>query len=572
MSFYSDASLVLIPSGYKDQKVYSAVPTDGSGDLVFSRASSATRVASNGLIEKVRTNLILQSNQFDTTWTQPNTTVTSGQADPDGGTNAWLVTETTDGGSLRQSVTASGSLTFSMTLKANTGTTSATLFCTDASQNAAFDLSAGTFSESGATAKMVSLGNGWWRCSISFTASGASTLILFPSSGVVVGSTFAYEAQLETGDVATDYIATTSAAVSVGPVSGLPRLDYLNSTCPRLLLEPQRTNALTYSEQIENAVYTKTNTTITANATTSPDGYTNADALLESAVTSTHQLWQRPSITSGQVYTFSAFVKTNGRRRVQLQSFDNASIYAAAIYDVVSGTVVATNATASIQNYGSGWYRLILTATSPSTATGYAVLNLATDSFSSATSQDSYAGDTSKGVYVYGYQMEAGAYATSYIPTLGTSVTRVADAASKTGISSLIGQTEGVLYLEIKLRNLRMSDSYIFIRNAGTTEYIGLRVYSNGYRLEAYAAGAVQASVNFVSDSQENLKIAMAYKLNDFAFYVNGALIGVDTSGIVPTCSVLDLSLGGSTNSYTINQALLFKTRLTNAQLAELTA
>jgi hypothetical protein len=64
----------------------------------------------------------------------------------------------------------------------------------------------------------------------------------------------------------------------------------------------------------------------------------------------------------------------------------------------------------------------------------------------------------------------------------------------------------------------------------------------------------------------------MAYKLNDFAFYVNGALVGVDTSGIVPTCSVLDLSLGGSTNSYTINQALLFKTRLTNESLASLTS
>ena len=69
MSYFDDASLVMIPSGYKDQKVYSVKPIDGSGDLTFSRASNATRVNSSGLVEKVRTNLLLQSNSFDTTWT-----------------------------------------------------------------------------------------------------------------------------------------------------------------------------------------------------------------------------------------------------------------------------------------------------------------------------------------------------------------------------------------------------------------------------------------------------------------------------------------------------------------------
>ena len=93
MSYFDDASLVLIPSGYKNQKIYSVKPTDGTGDLTFTRASDATRVASNGLIEKVRTNLVLQSQTFDNaSWTKTTdgqVTITANAAvAPDGTTTA----------------------------------------------------------------------------------------------------------------------------------------------------------------------------------------------------------------------------------------------------------------------------------------------------------------------------------------------------------------------------------------------------------------------------------------------------------------------------------------------------
>ncbi len=96
MSYFDDASLVMIPSGYKDQKVYSVKPLDGSGDLTFSRASSATRVASNGYIEKVRTNIVLQSQNFTTTWNQnasPTITANTTVA-PDGTTTADTIAAT----------------------------------------------------------------------------------------------------------------------------------------------------------------------------------------------------------------------------------------------------------------------------------------------------------------------------------------------------------------------------------------------------------------------------------------------------------------------------------------------
>jgi hypothetical protein len=91
MSAYTDASLIMVPSGYKDGKLYSAKPTNGDGDFTFSRGSNlaATRVNSDGLIEKGRENLLLQSNQFDTTWLTIRSSVSSGATDPFGGSNAW---------------------------------------------------------------------------------------------------------------------------------------------------------------------------------------------------------------------------------------------------------------------------------------------------------------------------------------------------------------------------------------------------------------------------------------------------------------------------------------------------
>jgi type 1 fimbria pilin len=90
MSTYDDASLIYYPSGYKEDKIYSLKPTDGSGDLTFTRASSATRVNSDGLIESPRTNLVLYSEEFDNAyWTKTNVTITANATTaPDGNLTA----------------------------------------------------------------------------------------------------------------------------------------------------------------------------------------------------------------------------------------------------------------------------------------------------------------------------------------------------------------------------------------------------------------------------------------------------------------------------------------------------
>jgi hypothetical protein len=163
---------------------------------------------------------------------------------------------------------------------------------------------------------------------------------------------------------------------------------------------------------------------------------------------------------------------------------------------------------------------------------------------------------------------------TSYIPTLGASVTRVADAASKTGISSLIGQTEGTLFLDANISNFSQARRGIVLYS-DVNNYISLGITSgNLLQFLVFESGAIRANFT-IANPQGNVKMALAYKANDFAAYLNGTLVGTDTSGSVPATSEFYLGADASgVNQLAggINQALLFKTRLTNAALAELSA
>jgi len=254
MSFYNKSSLLTIPTAYKQGKLYSVKPDDGSGDFNFTRSTSATRVNEAGLIEKARENLLLQSNQFDTTW-QPIgvITATGGQAGYDGSNDAWLLEK--DANSYRridQPVTSSGVVTFSLYAKAGT-LSELNLRVSGSGDRAEFNLLTGTIGIiAGAyiDAKMESVGNGWYRCSITRDESITSVQIYVDWAQTIAGNIYIQDAQLEQGLVATDYIETTTSTVSTGIVENVPRIDYSSGT-PALLLEPQRTNLIKYSEIFE---------------------------------------------------------------------------------------------------------------------------------------------------------------------------------------------------------------------------------------------------------------------------------------------------------------------------------
>jgi hypothetical protein len=170
MSFFEDASLVLIPSAQKTSKVYSVKPTDGTGDLTFTRSNdTATRVGPDGLIEKVRTNLLLQSNTFSTTWTNNNSTETSGQTGYDGTNNAWFLTAaSTSSAYIEQSIVFTGLSIYSIYLKKGTSDFAALTIEGINGGFSYFNLNTGALgSATGVTASIQSIGNGWYRCSIS---------------------------------------------------------------------------------------------------------------------------------------------------------------------------------------------------------------------------------------------------------------------------------------------------------------------------------------------------------------------------------------------------------------------
>jgi hypothetical protein len=213
-----------------------------------------------------------------------------------------------------------------------------------------------------------------------------------------------------------------------------PRIDFLNDSNGALLLEPQRSNLALYSNDLSNAAWDKSYSTITSNAAISPDGTTNANKVVETTDTGLHRAGQGAiAVTSGQVYTFSFYAKAAERNELELQRintsgtvFNNISVTTA---DLILGTLsVGLNVTSSsINSVGDGWYRISLSLTAIATGSGGLNIGMQKDG------NVSYLGDGTSGVYIYGFQAEQGSYATSYIPTQGATATRVAEVCTGAG-------------------------------------------------------------------------------------------------------------------------------------------
>ena len=530
MSFYDDASLIVYPSGYKEDKIYSLKPTNGTGDLNFSRASSATRVNEQGLIE---TPSIIGSEEVtngdfatDTDWTKEGSwAISSGMATvTGGGANPALI---------QSPIGTVGNIhIISFEVKANTlvGT------------GEVFDLPYVTPYTSFTVAQL--------------------TVGVHTFQGTIISAN-AFRLRL--------LAAATAGSLSIDNVSvkevitsNIPRIDYTNG-CGSLLLEKQSTNLITYSESFDNAAWVKQTATITANAAISPDGTTNADLY-----TTSTDLYDfvRHSITyiSGTSYTISVFVKQGTSSEISVflpsQAFGSNQ---AVIFDVSDGTYTITSGSPSvtIEDYGNGWYRCAVSATATITATRN-------------TGFSSVASGAVTTLYLYGAQVEGSSYPTSYIiSNSGTSTTRIADAASKTGISSLIGQTEGTIFINFDKDYAEVSERYLAIGD-GTTSNRIMIIGGTGGSIRGFISngGAIQFD-NSTGSAVGNHKIALAYAANDIAFYVDGVQIALDTSATIP--AVGNFYLGTHEAGFTerlngsANQAILFKTRLDNDELADLT-
>jgi len=596
MSLLNQASLIQIPSGYKDGTLYSAKPINGDGDLDFTRSNdTATRVNSDGLIEKVRTNLLLQSNSFDTTWVNVTTSETGGQSGYDGSSNAWIITLT--GGTATKLITQTTSTlsgVYTASFYAKQGTHSIVQIGTSNQSNifVCFDLSdgsVGSLSSNAINAKATSLGNGWYRIEVAFLGTNANGISISGVDSISstrfqatssTGNFYIQDAQLETGDIATDYIPTTSAAVSVGMTANVPRLDYTGGGCGKLLLEPQRTNVCLWSEQINNAGWGLTNSpTITTNIATAPDGYEGADGIQDTTGGTFKRIRQSTSVSANSTNTASVFVKKETIQTnfggLALTYTGGTAKFAYAIINPVDGTIVVSSdsvigaTSTKAEDYGN-WWRFSLTATDNGGNTNLEIAYYATLS-TNGTSTGVGAGSVRT---IWGFQLEIGAtYATSYIPTLAAAVTRGADVCNKTGIGALIGGTSGTVFFDIKTNPVLSSSNYkqfcYYFDSASAQSYMYLG--STNLITTNLNWGSLSGATPFVANTR--YKIALVFAPNDFALYVNGVSVATASSG-TPKDNV-NISIGQLTGSemceFVFNQYTHFPSRLTNDELADLT-
>jgi len=404
MSTYDDASLIYYPSGYKASKAYSLKPTDGSGDLDFTRASTATRVNESGLIEEVAANV--------------------------------------------------------------------------------------------------------------------------------------------------------------------PRLNTpLSGGCSSLLLEPQRTNTLLNSEDLNS--WLKLDTSVTSNSTTSPDGTTNADTLTATGAGSlSHLVYQNLAFVSGSSYTLSVFAKANTSNYIQLVFAGNLIANSYANFDLSSGTITASAfVTAKIENYGSGWYRCSISATSAASTTNSQIIYLINSPTASRGQSFVQSGES---VYLWGGSFENGSFPTSYIPTTSTAVTRVVDGLSVSSLFSkgIVG-VNGSLFVDINTLNLSgltftmwntlsQRSGVIRFTSASNTFYIGL--------LEG-GSGSTQISLGSLPP---RAKLLFRKNGNTYTLFYNGVKASTDMTAPAQTWDKLEVESGFSPNM-TVNSVILFNSALSDTDAIALT-
>jgi phage-related protein len=419
-SYYNSAGLVTL-AGVNEAR-YNYDPTN-------------LAAGSSLLVEEQRTNLLTYSENFNNSvWVRfgtctvsPNTTTA-----PDGTLTADAISIPSSSGIYQQqSSVTTGIVTASIWLKGSVAGSTIKLI---SNTNLSDPIN-----------QTVTLSTSWQRVAVTRTLSAGTTLNNLQLDTLSAGTVYAWGAQLEQGAFATSYIPsadTFTSRASTGTFIGSNGLIQSAATnvvrynynpvnlalSPKLLLEPAATNLLTYSEQFDNAAWTKYNSAITANATTAPDGTLTADKLVENNTTNIHHVYTGTTITSAAI-TFSVYVKAAERTEFNINSYEGITPSNPFISKFNLSTLTATKqnastADATITAVGNGWYRCsVTTITAPLVATSFYIVL-------SNGSTTNYAGDGTSGIYIWGAQLETGNTATSYIPTISTQVTRAVDVSS----------------------------------------------------------------------------------------------------------------------------------------------
>ncbi len=366
--------------------------------------------------------------------------------------------------------------------------------------------------------------------------------------------------------------------------SGSPRFDYdpTTLTAKGLLLEENRTNSLLRSEEIENAAWGKSNSTISANVTTAPDGFVTADKLIENNdVNLSHNIGQSAGAAGNTYYTGSFYVKAAERSRIVVWFRGGSSANRTQVgFDLTgSGSVFAigtvgnfTNGTAKIASIPGGWYKCSVTA---QTGAGEAAIRTniqLLNTTSGVSINANYNGDGVSGAYVWGIQSEQGTFATSYIKTTTASVTRQADSLSiPTG--SWYNSSAGTFMNDVSWTSSSGTSYPMFFRVDDTTNNERWNAYYNqgvnSLGIDGYTGAVSQGFSSAASSTSGTAKIASAQSSNSTNFAFNGTLKTLDTSWTPPT--VTRLILDGSNAQKWHSLVKYYPLRAIDAQLPLLT-
>jgi hypothetical protein len=575
--------------------------------VTFSRASNATLVDSTGKLTYAPNNLVLRSEELDNaSWTKTNSSVSPNVTTaPNGTFTADKLVENTAVSTGHYAAPASISTAIgqryilSVYAKAAERTFIQLITTGPAPGGgnliAGFDLANGTAGtpSSTATSTITPVGDGWYRCSLAFPVSAGTTAGIQIRISLTSGTSpsgytgdgtsglFLWGAQIELVTYQTQpstYVQTVTSAYYG------PRFDFDPVTLAPdgLLIEEQRVNLMFPSDGITGWTPSPAGcVTATANAAVSPDGTSNATKLATGDTASNGHLWYKSfSGAVSTTYTGSVYLKAGEYTRAEI-GFENNGFAGAlyyALFNLSNGTVVATSAstTATITNAGNGWYRCTVTATSDADGGAY-VFAVAPKPASVTTVSANYTpASVGLGVFVYGLQVETGAFATSHLPTVASTVTRAADIATMSGtnFSSWYNQSEGTIVASV--------DTFVPTGSPPVLSFQGAPTSSlNRHQITVTTAftATVDSSVtqsNIGTNTNLSPKLAYAYKANDFAACANGAAVSTDTSGTVPltlayaTLGKFDFGSAASLNGH-LRSIDYYPVRWADAQLPSLT-
>jgi len=527
--------LALIPAAQGD-KFYSVLPSDGVGDFDFTRNSSATRIAPTGFIQEV--------GAFGSELASQPVNLVNDFSNNSGGVIVDADTFTTSGGTSDGIVAKTNIIsltvgkTYTIQIEGNTTSSGFTL-----------GSGSGTGNEYGSgfgTHIFVSLNIQLW---IRQTTSGTTNITKLTIKEVV-GNKSRLNYDLLNGKVV---------------------------NCPHYLLEPARTNLITYSEDFSQSYWVKSGSSV-ASGFVSPKGDLSAFKLVESSTTSTHELEVIGTAVVADKYTISLFAKAGERGKLQVKLRNYFAGDPRVIFDLENGTFEQNvQAIGSMTLLSNGFYKCTFTTVLNAIAGGNAILNV---NLVDEANQTSYTGDGTSGVYIYGAQLEQGTYPTSYIPTNGTAITRAAETADGSGNAATFNDSEGVLMAEISANETSNASDRRVISLSDTTNsnrlYISFDDEYNKLNIFIIVGGTVVTTSN-VDISNQNLfnKISVKYKSGSSSIYVNGFLVeSFNNTFSGGNFTTLKFNNRGSGEYFYGNTRELqyFDSALTDAQLETLTS